>query len=265
MSPACPVINTVAGSTVIIGSGTKLTDTAVLSGGYSPTGTITFTLTGPGNTVVDTETVPVTGDSTYTTPTGYLPAGTGSYVWSASYGGDSNNGSAHDNGQNETETVSPACPVINTVAGGTVIIGSGTKLTDTAVLSGGYSPTGTITFTLTGPGNTVVNTETVPVTGDSTYTTPTGYLPAGTGSYVWSASYGGDSNNGSAHDNGQNETETVSAGQPDDHDDAERHQRDAGSSSVTLKDTAAMSGGYNETGSITFTLYLGNTKWTPRP
>jgi len=32
-----------------------LTDTAVLSGGYSPTGTITFTLVNNGNTV-DTET-----------------------------------------------------------------------------------------------------------------------------------------------------------------------------------------------------------------
>ena len=35
--------------------------------------------------------------------------------------------------------VSPAGPAINTVAGAAVVIGSGQKLTDTAVLSGGYS------------------------------------------------------------------------------------------------------------------------------
>ena len=86
-NPATTAINTVAGGSVIIGSGTKLTDTAVLSGGYNPTGTITFKLYGPGSgtTPIDTESVTVTGDGTYTTPTGYnLPttgAVTGSYVF----------------------------------------------------------------------------------------------------------------------------------------------------------------------------------------
>ena len=42
-------------------------DSAVLSGGYSETGTITFTLTAPDNTVVDTEMVTPNGDGTYTT------------------------------------------------------------------------------------------------------------------------------------------------------------------------------------------------------
>ena len=32
-----------------------------------------------------------------------------------------------------------------------------------------------------------------------------------------------------------------------------------GTSSVTLNDTAVLSGGYHETGTITFTLYLGST------
>ena len=52
MSTAGPAINTVAGGTVVIGSGTKLTDTAVLSGGFNPTGTITFTLYSPSNVAV---------------------------------------------------------------------------------------------------------------------------------------------------------------------------------------------------------------------
>ncbi len=255
---ASPAVNTVAGGTVIIGSGTKLTDTAVLSGGYNPTGTITFTLTGPGNSVVNTETVSVNGDNTYSTPNGYLPTATGSYVWSATYSGDSNNKSAADNGQNETETVNQTSPSINTVAGGTVIIGSGTKLTDNAVLSGGYQPTGTITFTLTGPGNTVVNTETVSVSGDNTYSTPNGYLPIATGSYVWSATYSGDSNNKSATDNGENESESVIT-TSDTLSTVAGGTVIIGSGSL-LTDTAVLSGAYNPTGTITFTLTgPGNT------
>ena len=47
-----------------------LNDTAVLAGGYYETGTITFTLF-QGSTLVDTETVTVSGNGTYTTPTGF--------------------------------------------------------------------------------------------------------------------------------------------------------------------------------------------------
>src|SRR5262249_52861858 len=156
VSAASPAIHTVAGGSVVIGSGTKLSDTAVLSGGFSPGGTITFTLTNPSNVVVYTDVVTVNGNGSYdtltgTNPGGYVPTVTGTYVWSASYSGDGNNNAATDNGQNESEAVTPASPAINTVAGGTIVIGSGAKLADTAVLSGGYSPTGTITFTLYNP------------------------------------------------------------------------------------------------------------------
>ena len=109
----------------------------------------------------------------------------------------------HDNGQNESETVSPASPAINTVAGGTVIIGSGTKLTDTAVSPAAINPTGTITFTLNNPSNTVVYTDMVTVSGNGSYNTstgtnPGGYLPTATGTYLWSAIYSGDTNNNGA-------------------------------------------------------------------
>ena len=51
-----------------------------------------------------------------------------------------------------TAVVVPASPTISTNAGGTVVLGSGGDLTDSATLSGGNNPTGTITFTLTGQG-----------------------------------------------------------------------------------------------------------------
>src|SRR5207249_360117 len=139
-----PAITTTPGGTVVVGSGAKLTDTAVLSGGYNPTGTITCKLYAPdGTTVVDTETAAVSGNGTYSTPGGYLPTAIGTYQWVASYGGDANNKPVDSVKGDEPEAVIPATPAINTTPGGTVVIGSGALLTDSATLSGGYSsPTG---------------------------------------------------------------------------------------------------------------------------
>ena len=133
-----------------------LTDSATLAGGNSPTGTITFTLFhNGGSTPVDTETVTVNGNGTYTTPTGFtLPTTgtvTGTYQWNASYSGDGNNNPVSDNNAtNEQVTVSAASPILATTPGQRVItLGTSTViLTDTALLSDGYHPTGDITFTL---------------------------------------------------------------------------------------------------------------------
>jgi PEP-CTERM motif len=91
--------------------------------------------------------------------------------------------------------VSLTSPTIATTPGGTVILGSGTNLTDSALLSGGMNPTGTITFTLMSPSATVVDTETVPVVGNGMYQTIAGYTPVVTGMFEWQASYSGDANN----------------------------------------------------------------------
>src|SRR5262249_13556015 len=182
---------------------------------------ITFTLVAPGSGVVDTETVTVSGNGTYTTPTGYtLPTSgtvTGTYQWNASYSGDANNASDSEiNSPDERVMVSPAGPGITTTPGGTVLIGSGTKLTDSATLSGGYNATGTITFTLYSPSNAVVYTDVVTVSGNGTYTTatggnPGGYLPSAAGTYQWVASYSGDANNNAVADKKGDEPETVQA------------------------------------------------------
>jgi len=72
-------LSTTPGGTVILGSGVNLTDSATLSGGSSPSGSITFTLTAPGGSTVDTERVTVSGDGTYNTPNGFLPSTPGTY------------------------------------------------------------------------------------------------------------------------------------------------------------------------------------------
>ena len=228
VSPASPTLTTTPSpASATVGNLATLTDSATLSGGSAPRGTITFTLfLNGGATPVDTETRSVSGNGTYTTPAGYVlpPAGSaGTYQWDATYSGDSNNTLVSDNNDpTEQVVVSPASPgLTGSPSTSAVTLGSGTtNLTDSAVLAGGVSPTGTITFTLSLNGiASPVDTETVPVSGNGTYTTPTGYnvpkTPAAVGTYQWNTSYSGDPNNSPASDaNDPNEQVVVSAANP---------------------------------------------------
>jgi hypothetical protein len=248
-----------------------LSDSAVLSGGSVPTGTITFTLVAPGGGTVDTETATVSGNGTYTTPTGYtLPTTgtvTGTYQWDASYSGDTNNLPASDVGATDEQVpVSPVTPAIATTPSPTsATLGTTTvTLLDSAVLSGGYFPTGTITFSLVAPGGGTVDTETVTVDGNGTYTTPTGYtLPTTgtvTGTYQWNASYtSGNGNNNDVSDiNASDEQVPVSpAGPPASPAIVTTPSLTSvtlSTTPVTLFDSAVLSGGNFPTGTITFTL-----------
>ena len=246
-----------------------LTDTAVLTDGFDETGSITFTLF-KGTTLLDTETVPVSGNGSYTTPTGYtLPTTgtvTGTYQWNASYPGDTYNlPASENNAAAEQVTVTSASPTISTTPSVTsVTLGmSSATLNDTAVLAGGYYETGSITFTLY-RGSTLVDTETEAVIGNGSYTTPTGYtLPTTgtvTGTYQWDAIYNGDANNNSAPENNATaEQVVVRLACPTITTTPSATTVTLGASSVTLNDTATLSRGYYETGSITFTLYHAST------
>ena len=140
----------------------------------------------PGNTLVDTETVAVTGNGTYTTPTGYtLPTtgyGDGYLQWDAGYSGDTNNSSASENNADgragdgqpgqpcdhddaERDRRSPGHDIGDVERHGSPL----RRLYETGDRSRSRSTWG----------RRVVDTETVPVTGNGTYSTPTGYtLPA---------------------------------------------------------------------------------------
>jgi Hint domain len=200
-----------------------ITDTADLENGYNPTGTITFTLYAPdGTTLLDTETVNVSGNGTYTTPNGYTftdASALGSYQWDAVYSGDASNNAVSDIGAYAEEVSLVATTTLTTTPEPTMATLGPTPvtLTDTADLENGSNPTGTITFKLYGPdGTTVLDTETVNVSDNGTYTTPTGYtLPdnAALGTYQWDADYSGDADNGSANDD-NDPTEQVTVGAP---------------------------------------------------
>ena len=271
VNPASPTITTTPSATAVtLGTSlVTLNDTAVLSGGYYESGTLTFTLY-LGSTLLNTETESVNGNGSYTTPAGYtLPTTgtvTGTYQWDASFTGDTNNNSASETvASAEQVTVNPASPTITTTPSATAVtLGTSlVTLNDTAVLSGGYYETGTLTFTLY-LGGTLLNTETESVNGNGSYATPAGYtLPTTgtvTGTYQWDASFTGDTNNNAASEtNASAEQVTVSPASPTITTTPSATAVTLGTSLVTLNDTAVLSGGYYETGTITFTLYLGST------
>jgi len=265
---ASPTIATTPNKTSATLGSTPVTlaDTAVLSGGTSPTGTITFTLVFNGGTV-DTETVSVNGNGTYSTPTGFTVStarsSAGTYQWNAVYSGDSNNNAASEtNAPSEQVVVSvPPQPSIATTPSPTSATLGNTPITlkDSAVLTGGLNATGTITFTLVFNGGTV-DTETVAVSGAGTYNTPTGFtLPiarSSAGTYQWNATYSGDGNNNSVSEtNAPSEQVVVSAPpQPTIATTPNPTSATLGTTPITLKDSAVLTGGLNATGTITFTL-----------
>ncbi|MHB8448322.1 MAG: ice-binding family protein [Rudaea sp.] len=89
---------------------------------------------------------------------------------------------------------------------------------DTATLSGGVAPTGTITFQLFGPNDasctaTPAFTSTVTVAGNGSYSSAA-FTPSSLGIYRWIATYSGDAANAASATacNDANESVTISAG-----------------------------------------------------
>ena len=266
MSAASPTITPRASPATVTlngGSPPTLNDSATLSGGYHESGHVTFTLYAPSGTTVDTETVTISGNGTYGTLTGYtLPATgtvTGTYQWVASYSGDGNNNLVTSLRGTEPVSVGTASPTISTAPNPNSVTLSGSsvpKLNDSATLAAGYHETGNITFTLYQGGTTVVDTETVAVSGNGTYTTPTGYtLPTSgsvTGTYQWVASYSGDSNNNAVASQRRAEPVQVTSAAPSINTIPNPTGVTlGGTGSPTLKDSATLGGGYHETGTIT--------------
>ncbi|HKD94192.1 MAG TPA: DUF11 domain-containing protein [Gaiellaceae bacterium] len=230
-------------------------DSATLSGSYNGTGTITFSLKAPDNSVSQIGSpVAVSGDGTYQSPSCPLMTQVGTYKWSASYSGDSLNNGAVDNGQNESVDSIKASPTIVTNAStqGGNVVGTGTTC-DSATLSGSYNGTGTITFTLKAPDNSVSTVGSVQVGGDGTYDSPSCPLLTQVGTYTWSASYSGDSLNNGALDDGQNESVDSIKASPNIVTNATTKDGNVVGSGSTC-DSATLSGSYNGTGTITFSL-----------
>jgi len=223
---ASPTLTTDAGGDLTLGvNGSDLTDSATLSGATSDAkGTITFHLyfgadcSAPNEVAGSPVTKSVSGNAVYVSPAIHVTKA-GTYRWIANYGGDANNSATSNgcNGENENLVVSPRDTSLTTDAGGPYRLSGGelpsVDLTDKATLSGGTSDaTGTISFTLYGPDPTPgsnpdddcsgepVGTASATVDGANgkQYTSAPPITVTEPGTYHWTASYNGDTdNNGS--------------------------------------------------------------------
>jgi hypothetical protein len=140
-----------------------LNDTGTLSGGASPTGSVTFNLYDPSHTDCSgtpayTQTVPVSGDGTYTT-TNTTPANTaGTWSWTATYSGDSGNNSVSTACGQETVTVTAVVPPGSCEGSGSI----STLVSGKNVIS--YIPKGNWTLQSSATGIDAVNVEGTSIT-----------------------------------------------------------------------------------------------------
>ncbi|WP_310412142.1 Ig-like domain repeat protein [Mycoplana sp. BE70] len=159
--------------------GASVTFTATLARGTAPSGTVTFK---DGATTLGTSTISGT-TATFTTST--LTVGTRSIT--AEYGGDTNNTTATSAAVTVTVKAAPAITLsasdINPAVGASVIF--------TATLTGGASPSGTVTFK---DGATTLGTS--PISGT---TVMLATVALTVGSHSITAEYGGDANNATAN------------------------------------------------------------------
>lgn len=165
----------------------------------APTGTVTFRLHGPSDTTclspIFTVTAMVTGVSVNSS--NFVTTQAGTHRWTTSYSGDANYYAAE-----ATPCASEAADVsitkARTVIRVTALAPQNGRLIGSGALTGGYLPTGTISYFLSGPGDTFCSsplfTSTVTVNGNGTYQS-SGYAPTVSGTYRWRASYNGDANN----------------------------------------------------------------------
>ncbi len=180
--------------------GTVVRDEATLTGAFSATGEVTFSIFAPADvacvTPLATATKPVVGAGA--TSADFAPQQPGGFRWTAAYLGDANNepvdlacGAA-----NQTSVVGKAAPALNGEATSAATVGL--PITDSVTLAGGFGASGQIVFRAYGPDDQTCATaakyeEAVAVSGSGSYSPP-GFAPP-PGVYQWTAEYGGDPNN----------------------------------------------------------------------
>jgi hypothetical protein len=267
----CPgnpkIVPTLVDEPSVVGDiGVPINDVAIISGGYRPTGSVTFYLYGPYSSEthdcddepVFTDTVTITGNGTYPSAS-YTPTEAGWYQWVKCYSGDDNNDivctDCHDN-----PVVVKATPALTTHPSKDVQVGE--EIWDTATITGGLGLDGDIVFRLydndTCSGDPVFE-DTVHVDNDGDYDSAH-YTTTTIGVFYWTASYGGnDANNPIAtecgdevvtvHDTVTRVTPTVTTEVPNEL-----------TSSVSIHDTATISSSASLTGggALVFKLYGPN-------
>ncbi len=204
--PATPALSSQASASGLP-VGMPVFDTATLGFGRDPTGSITFSLFDRTDSAcaggpIFTSTVPVVGNGDYTSASVVIHVA-GTYRWIARYSGDADNNPATSLCSNSGAAVAVA-KRNPTLSGAASPVDASGALTDTATVNGGgpSGPTGTVTFRVFGPGNSVcsgppVFTSTKPVSGSGSYLSDA-FRAATGGVYQWVVTYSGDANNNAA-------------------------------------------------------------------
>lgn len=185
------------------GVGGAIHDEATVTGGFSPTGEVTFSVYGPTDSgcssPLETASVPLQGD--HATSADFHPQQAGEFRWSVEYEGDANNEAAAlgCGAANQASSVGKASPTLAGVA--TSAAKAGQAITDNVTFSAGFAPGGQLVFRAYGPGDltctgAVAYEASVLVSGNGVYS-PTGFAP-GAGLYRWTVGYAGDTNNEAA-------------------------------------------------------------------
>jgi hypothetical protein len=256
VAKATPTIST-AQQPATAGIGSSIADQATVSGGYNPTGTVTFELYDNPNATgspVFTDTKSLSNGSA--TSGGYATSAIATYYWVASYGGDSNNNTAASGSASEPVSVTKATPSVSTTQQpASALIGS--SIADKATVSGGYQLTGTVTFKLYNNPNATgaaLFTDTEALSAGTA--TSAGYGTTATGTYYWVATYNGDTNNNTASSSTAGEPVVVALAVPSVATTQQPASAVVGSS---IADQATVSGGLSPTGTVTFRLYNNPT------
>jgi hypothetical protein len=259
---ASPTVTTTASAGGAVG--TALHDTATVSGGNSPTGTVTFNLyantaaCNSGTGAVFTSTNALTTSAPFQATSGHFtPTSVGTYQWRATYSGDARNHGASSACGSEPAPIGQAAPAISTTASGGGAVG--TVIHDTAIVTGGSNPTGTVSFKL------FANTTSCTAGTGALYTSPAealsasapltahsgSFTPTGVGTYQWLATYSGDANNKSVSSKCGSEPAPISQIDPGITTAASA----GGAAPVSVHDTATVSGSPAPTGTVIFSLY----------
>jgi Tfp pilus assembly protein PilV len=183
-------------SVTTVVAGLSVHDKATVTGtGPTPTGTVSFQRYSDATCTTVNGAPGVIALGSGTAESASVSATSPGLSYKATYSGDANYNTAI--GACEPLTVTKASPSISTTpgAGGT----TGITLTDTATVSGGYSPTGAVTFKLYSPSDPTCSAAAAYTVTDNTapYAAP-GFVSNAVGVWHWKADYAGDSNNNSA-------------------------------------------------------------------
>jgi hypothetical protein len=254
VNKASPTIaTTLSATTITVGS--SVTDSSVLTSSFSAGGTVTYEFF-TGSTCAGTAT---TVGTPVTVTGGVVPNSAsqafnsaGSFSWNAVYSGDANNNGATS--PCEPLTVQKTSPTIATTLSATTITVGG-SVSDSSVLTGSFSASGTVTYNFF-TGGTCAGTATVV----STVTVTGGVVPnsaahtfSTAGAFSWNAVYSGDANNNGA--TSPCEPLTVNKASPTIATTLSATTISVGQS---VTDSAALTGSFQAGGSVNYNLFIGS-------